>query len=197
MKALVRVFLLMLSLSVSGMVQAQPGFGRGFREDSTNMVKLGTIRLRDGRILPEQASKTCCTVGPGARSVRVYTSEDLVGWQKPQTIFRPPADIWGDIPVGGIWAPEMHADYGRYYLFLTFDTRHQLPEQWRNWRPRVMRASTIPAPASPMGPFTTFTNHSTPPAGMMTLDGTLRVEAGVPHRVFSHQWVQITRGSLS
>jgi arabinan endo-1,5-alpha-L-arabinosidase len=32
--------------------------------------------------------------------------------------------------------------------------------------------------------------------GMMTLDGTLGVEDGVPDMVFCHEWVQITNGSI-
>ena len=105
-----------------------PGAGAGgFRrmmEDSTNIGELGSIRRRDICILPDQASKTDSMVGPGFRTVRVFTSKDLVNWQGPQTIFRPATNIWGDVPVVNIWAPEMHAYREKYYLFLTFDTRN-------------------------------------------------------------------------
>ena len=102
-------------------------WGGGFRrmmEDSTNIGELGSIRRRDICILPDQASKTDSMVGPGFRTVRVFTSKDLVNWQGPQTIFRPATNIWGDVPVVNIWAPEMHAYREKYYLFLTFDTRN-------------------------------------------------------------------------
>jgi arabinan endo-1,5-alpha-L-arabinosidase len=135
-------------------------------------------------------------VGPGRRSVRVYTSPDLANWQGPQTIFTPDPNIWGDVRVIGIWAPELHAYKGKYYLFLTFDTRNRFPEQWRDWRPRVTRGSTIVVSDSPTGPFRPFQNRSTPPTDMMTLDGTLWVEDGVPYMVFSHEWVQITIGTI-
>jgi hypothetical protein len=167
-----------LVLAVAGLfaamaAQAQPastnnaggaqGLGDGgFRwisPDSTNIVKLGSIRLRDVCILPDQATKTYYMVGPGGRSVRVYTSKDLVNWQGPQTIFRPATNIWGDIPVVGIWAPEMHAYKGKYYLFLTFDTRNRFPEQWRGWLPRVTRGSQVLAAGKPTGPFAAFTNQ--------------------------------------
>jgi hypothetical protein len=210
-RAILGTVLLALSFSAILPAQAQPEptstntirgargpRGGGFRgiADSTNLVKLGNIRLRDVCILPDQASKTYYMVGPGGRSVRIYTSKDLVNWQGPRTIFQPATNIWGDIPVAGIWAPEIHAYKGKYYLFLTFDTRHQLSEQWRNWRPRVTRGSTILVSDSPTGPFTAFTNRSTPPPDMMTLDGTLWVEEGVPYMVFCHEWVQITIGTV-
>ena len=185
-----RTLLLALVLSRVATVEAQPASQR------TNSIKLADIRMRDVCILPDQASKTYYMVGPAGRGVRAYISKDLATWQGPQMIFRAPNDIWGDIPIVSIWAPELHAYKGKYYLFLTFDTRHLLPEQWRNWRPRVTRGSTILWSDSPTGPFTAFQNHSIPPSDMMTLDGTLWVEDGVPYMVFSHEWVQITIGTI-
>jgi beta-xylosidase len=135
-------------------------------------------------------------VGPGGRTVRAYTSKDLVNWTGPTVIYRAPNDVWGDIPIVSIWAPEMHYYKGKYYLFLTFDTRHQLAEQWRRWVPRVTRGSTILWSDSPNGPFTSFQPHSTPPPDMMTLDGTFWVEDAVPYMVFAHEWVQIVNGGI-
>jgi beta-xylosidase len=162
----------------------------------TKTVKLADIRMRDVCILPDLASKTYYMIGPGRRSVRAYTSADLVNWNGPQTIFSPPDDIWGDIPVVNIWAPELHTYKGKYYLFLTFDTRNQFPEQWRNWLPRVTRGSQVLVADAPAGPFKPFQNRSTLPTDMMTLDGTLWVEDGVPYMVFCHEWVQIKDGTV-
>ena len=159
-------------------------------------VTLGKIRMRDVCILADQKSKTYYMIGPAGRGVRAYTSKDLVNWVGPEIIFRAPDDIWGTIPIVSIWAPEMHAYKGRYYLFLTFDTRNKFAEQWRDWLPRVTRGSQVLAGDSPTGPFKPFQNHSTPPVDMMTLDGTLWVEDGVPYMVFCHEWVQISNGSV-
>ena len=161
-----------------------------------NTIKLSDIRMRDVCILPNPASKIYYMIGPSHRSVRVYTSTDLLNWQEPQTIFSPPADIWGDIPVVGIWAPELHVYKGKYYLFLTFDTRNKFPEQWRNWLPRVTRGSQVLVANSLTGPFNPFLNQSTLPVDMMTLDGTLWIEDGVPYMVFCHEWVQIKDGTV-
>jgi len=208
MRLPIQLLLAVSCISFAGLTTAQPGPassnrpsgpGGGFRrrvEDSTNIVKLGSIHLRDVCILPDQVSRTYYMVGPGGRSVRIYTSKDLVNWQGPQTIFRPATNIWGDIPVVGIWAPEMHAYRDKYYLFLTFDTRNKFTEQWRDWLPRVTRGSQILVSDKPTGPFIAFTNHSTLPVDMMTLDGTLWVEDGVPYMVFCHEWVQIKDGTV-
>ena len=80
----------------------------------------------------------------------------------------------------GIWAPEMHKYRGKYFLFLTFNTRHLLAEQWPNWRPRVTRGSQILVSDAPTGPFTPFANRSTLPPELMTLDATLWEEDGKP-----------------
>ena len=188
MKRFAACVLIVLSLRV--VAGAQP------TTPPTSTVKLADIRMRDVCILPDPNSKTYYMIGPGRRSVRAYTSTDLLTWQGPQTIFNPPQDIWGDIPIISIWAPEMHAYKGKYYLFLTFDTRRQFPEQWRNWLPRVTRGSQVLVADAPTGPFKPFQNRSTLPPDMMTLDGTLWVEDGVPYMVFCHEWVQITNGSM-
>jgi arabinan endo-1,5-alpha-L-arabinosidase len=161
-----------------------------------NAIKLEKIRMRDPCILADTASKTYYLVGSAGRSVRAYTSTDLATWQGPQIVFTTPEDLWGDILIVGIWAPELHAYQGKYYLFLTFDTRHQFAEQWRNWLPRVTRGSQVLVADAPGGPFKSFQNRSTLPPDMMTLDGTLWVEDGVPCMVFCHEWVQIKDGTV-
>ena len=125
-------------------------------QDSNEIVPLASIRMRDVCILPDAATKTYYMIGPGRNSVRMYTSKDLKTWQGPKTIFRTPEDIWGDIKVEGIWAPEMHKYKGKYYLLLTFNTRDPLPEQWRVWLPRVKRGSQVLVVDSPTGPFQPF-----------------------------------------
>jgi beta-xylosidase len=183
----------MVALLVAAPAWSQP---RGMPQDSNEIVSLSSIRMRDPCIFPDDATGTYYIVGSGGISVRVYASKDLKTWQGPKTIFRTPEDIWGDIRVVGIWAPEMHKYKGKYYLFLTFDTRHPFSEQWRNWLPRVTRGSQILVGDSPMGPFKPFQNRSTLPPDMMTLDGTLWVEDGVPYMVFCHEWVQVVNGSM-
>ena len=204
-----RIFLVLLL----SLLAAAPRAAQTPATESSKTIQLADIRMRDVCILPDAASKTYYMVGPSFRAgVRAYVSKDLKTWTGPKTIFTTPPGIWGDIQPVGIWAPEMHfykpplpsprlrgdtgGAAGKYYLFLTFDTRNRFPEQWRNWLPRVTRGSQVLVSDSPTGPFTPFANHSTLPVDMMTLDGTLWVEDGAPYMVFCHEWVQIKDGTV-
>jgi len=167
--------------------------------------KIENIRMRDVCIILDEKTKTYYAISSGCgtptdtlggSTVRAYTSKDLISWDGPVTIFQTPKNIWGSTNINGIWAPEMHQYKEKFYLFLTFDTNEKFPEQWRNWRPRVKRGSQILVGDSPLGPFKPFQNHSTPPADMMTLDGTLWVEDNIPYMVFAHEWVQIKDGTI-
>jgi arabinan endo-1,5-alpha-L-arabinosidase len=167
--------------------------------------KLENIRMRDVCVLYDEKTKLYYAVSSGRgptkegfrnAAVRVFTSKDLIAWDGPTVVFQVPNDLWGATNITGIWAPEMHKYKDKFYLFLTFDTNEQFPEQWRNWRPRVKRGSQILVADSPLGPFKPFANHSTPPPDMMTLDGTFWVEDGVPYMIFAHEWVQIKDGTI-
>lgn len=168
--------------------------------ESARTVKLPDVRLRDCCVWADTNSQTYYLVsstgrrGPNSRAAVVeYTSKDLENWTGPEVIFEVPTNFWAN---KGIWAPELHAYNGKFYLFLTFNTDKLLPEQWRNWEPRVLRGSQILVSDSPRGPFTPFANRSTLPPDMMTLDGTLWVEDSKPFMVFAHEWVQITDGRM-
>jgi beta-xylosidase len=159
-------------------------------------VRLADVRMRDACILPDPTTQTYTIIASAWRGVRSYTSKDLIHWEGPHMIFQTPADFWPGVEMRGIWAPEMHRYHDKYYLFLTFDSATKFPEQWRNWLPRVRRGSQILVGASPLGPFAPFASRPTLPEDMMTLDGTLWVEDGVPYMVYCHEWVQIVNGTV-
>lgn len=161
--------------------------------------------MRDICILADEKTKTYYAISSGRAaakdgfknaSVRAFKSKDLINWEGHYTIFQTPNDIWGATNIVGIWAPEMHFYKGKYYLFLTFDSDEKLSEQWRDWLPRVRRASQIMVGDAPLGPFKPFSDQPTLPADMMTLDATLWEEDGVPYTVFAHEWVQIKDGTI-
>lgn len=161
-------------------------------------VHRAELRARDACILPDPATQTYTMYfssrGPNRRAAVVaYTSPDLATWTGPTVVFERPEDWWAD---RGIWAPEIHAYRDKFYLFLTFDSTHRFPEQWRDWLPRVERGSQVLVAESPLGPFRPFANRPTLPEDMMTLDGTLWVEDGQPWMVFCHEWVQIKDGTV-
>ena len=166
---------------------------------------LENFRMRDPCILVDEKTKTYYIIssaqappkdGHGRAAVQAYKSKDLLNWEGPTIIFQAPKDLWGDITILGVWAPEMHFYKGKYYLFLTFNTDSKLSEQWRDWMPRVKRGSQVLVSDSPLGPFKPFANHATLPVDMITLDGTQWVEDGAPYMVFAHEWVQIADGTI-
>ena len=189
------VWLAAVAISTSGAETNAPA-----ATESPQPVRLSEVRLRDCCVWPDTNTQTYYLVSStdrrgtnGRPAVIEYTSKDLETWAGPRVIFEIPEVFWAQ---RGIWAPERHAYQGKFYLFLTFDTDNRLPEQWRNWLPRVKRGSQVLVSDSPSGPFKPFANHSTLPEDLMTLDGTLWVEDGVPYMVFSHEWVQITDGRM-
>jgi beta-xylosidase len=200
MKKIFTISLALLSISLILSAQNQQGTIRQQvrRPDQNGIVNLDSLRWRDMCVLADPVSKNYYIVGPGGRSVRCYTSKDLINWEGPRMIYTAPQDVWGDIPIISIWAPELHYYKGKYYLFLTFDTRNRFSEQWRNWERngRVTRGTTILVSDSPAGPYSAFKKSSTLPSDMMTLDGTLWVEDGVPYMVYCHEWVQVTDGAV-
>jgi hypothetical protein len=173
-----------------------PGLPRLLEAKYADNVKLADVWMRDACVLPDPATQTYTLIASAFRGVRTYTSKDLVTWEGPHMVFRTPEGFWPGVEMRGIWAPEMHRYKGRYYLFLTFDTATKLSEQWRNWLPRVRRGSQILVGDSPAGPFEPFDRRPTLPEDMMTLDGTLWVEDGVPFMVYCHEWVQIVNGTV-
>lgn len=185
----------LLLLGVSG-VSVRPA-----PQDVRRAVRLADVRMRDACVLADEATKTYYIVSstrtPAGPAVRAYTSRDLLTWEGPHIIFQTPPNFWGEgVNIKGIWAPELHAYKGKFYLFLTFDTDSLFPEQWRDWMPRVRRGSQVLVADSPLGPFKPFQNRSTLPVDMMTLDATLWVEDGAPYMVYAHEWVQITDGTI-
>jgi GH43 family beta-xylosidase len=181
----------------NGQTPRRGGGTWGMTPDSDNIVKLEDIHAQDVDIFPDPKAKIYYMIAAGRNGVRSWTSTNLTDWKGPHTIFRVTPNLWGDIPIVGIWAPQLHEYKGKYYLFLTFDTRHQFEEQWPDWRPRVTRGSQILWSDSPSGPYHAFANHSTTPTNLMTLDGTLWVEGGVPYMIFCNEWVQISDGTMN
>ena len=168
-------------------------------QKKNSTFKLSQVRLRDPFILADKATQTYYMVSSVARpegsgrGVSVLTSKDLESWRGPFSVFDVPADFWGQM---GVWAPEMHAYKGKYYLFVTFTAGDKLPEQWPDWPARVKRGSQVLVADSPVGPFLPFRNCAHTPADMMTLDGTLWVEDGIPCMVYCHEWVQVRDGTI-
>ena len=134
----------------------------------------------------------------------VYRSRDLRDWARPVVVFRTDEQdgIWAR---DGGWAPEVHAWGGRYYLFTTLhDEDRVLPVppagRWGTpfQLPNHARGTITAVSDSLLGPFTVVDpSGPTPPARLMTLDGTLHVDpAGQPWMVYAHEWLQTVDGTM-
>ncbi len=132
------------------------------------------------------------------KGVEVYVSSDLRQWEAPKPVLVLDENSWA---TNIVWAPELHAYNGKYYLFVTLTssethTNMKKPEGETDWPPHYKRGTQIFVADSPMGPFKAFDNRPHTPDNWMALDGTLYVESGTPYMIFCHEWVEIVDGSI-
>jgi Glycosyl hydrolases family 43 len=161
------------------------------------------IRIRDPFILAEQETGTYYMYassanrkGSGYLGVEAYESKDLKKWNLAGTVM--------EIPEGSdvfmVWAPEVHAYRGKYYLFVTLTHRKELPIEQpaidRDWPLMHIRGTYVYVADKPRGPFQKLKDGSHTPPDWMALDGTLHVEDQAPYMVFCHEWVQTIDGTM-
>lgn len=161
------------------------------------------LHIRDPYILADRKSGTyylyCSSSvrsphGVETGGVAVYKSRDLKLWEGPEQVLTVPEDNWIS---GPIWAPEVHAYKGRYYIFATInsdiDWKRTDPGLWARYTHRAVQTFVSDKPT---GPFKRMDSRPVTPLDYMALDGTLYVEDGKPYMVFCHEWVQIADGSF-
>jgi hypothetical protein len=174
-------------------------------------MEFSDFYLHDPYIVAHKASGTYYLYnGAGARvlvgqraGVVTYKSKDMLHWDGPYKVFEVP-DGWAN-PAEGVWAPEVHFYRGKYYLLATlhnskallkYEDEDKLPMyQGKKAKPH-MRGTQIFVADTPEGPFLPISNSPAPPADLMTLDGTLFVEDGVPYMVYAHEWIQVLDGTM-
>jgi beta-xylosidase len=151
-------------------------------------MQLRDIRIRDPFIMPVAAKKTYYMYGSthldpqGPMGFDAYRSKDLVEWEGPIPIFRPPTDFWSD---RDFWAPEVHAWQGHYFLFASFKNA------------TACRGTQILIADSPEGPFRVHSIGPVTPSDWECLDGTLFVDdQQEPWIVFCHEWLQVDDGEI-
>ena len=164
-------------------------------------LSLSDIHIRDPFIVADKSSGTYYMYAAisnrlhtidSTQGVEVYTSKDLVHWNEPKPVFIIPDNFWAH---HFVWAPEVHAFNGKYYLFVTFTSVDSLPSI-PGRPPQQKRGTQVLVADKLTGPFKPFHNRSHTPVNWMALDGTLWVEDGVPYMIFSHEWIQISNGTI-
>jgi GH43 family beta-xylosidase len=163
---------------------------------------INDINIRDPFILPVVRDSIYYMYGTSPQQdangrltggVAVYRSRDLQTWEGPQQVFTVPGDNW---ITGTVWAPEVHAYRGRYYLFVTLNSDLEWKKKQENWPPFTFRGTQIFHADTPEGPFLPFDRVPHTPMDYMALDGTLWVEDGTPYMVFCHEWIQMVDGTM-
>ncbi len=169
-----------------------------------NSLRLPDMPLYDPYILAHKPTRTyylytsnrgrlsgTCGVG-----TMVYTSKDLLNWEKPKAVFIVPGDAFAQ---QGGWAPEVHEYKGRYYLFTTLHNEARvLSAPPDSWKTNYVRGTIVAVADSPDGLFTMLNpDAAATPSNFMTLDGTLYVDPdGQPWMVYAHEWIQKIDGTI-
>ncbi|MER5450435.1 glycoside hydrolase family 43 protein [Streptomyces sp. NPDC002764] len=178
----------------------------------TEVMRLAEMPLHDPFVVADSGTRTYYLYTSNDPSVSgvegvgtmVYRSRDLRDWTRPTVVFlaAEQSEPWA---ADGGWAPEVHERDGRYYLFTTLhDESKPLPvpppgHYGTPFRLPTHRRGTVTAVSdSLLGPFTLVdASRPTPPAHLMTLDGTLYVDpCGQPWMVYAHEWLQTVDGTM-
>ena len=177
-----------------------------------DLMRLPGMPLHDPFVVADEETRTYhlytsndpSVSGVDGAGTMVYRSRDLREWTQPVVVFLAGAQrgIWAS---DGCWAPEVHAWSGRYYLFTTLHNEDRPlpvppPNRWGTpfQLPNHMRGTVTAVSDSLLGPFTVVDpDRPTPPEHLMTLDGTLHVDAsGQPWMVYAHEWLQTVDGTM-
>ncbi len=165
--------------------------------------KLEDINIRDPYIFPDEkagayymyrTSTDTLKDGSVRGGVEVFTSKNLKDWKGPEKVMTMPADNW---ITGVVWAPEVHAYKGKYYLFATLNSDIKWKKTIPGWPDFTFRGTQVFYSGSPKGLFLPFEKKPHTPIDQMALDGTLYVEDGIPYMVYCHEWVQIEDGGMN
>lgn len=165
-------------------------------------LRINDINIRDPYILPDAqshfyymyaSSSSTDQEGQTIGGVAVYKSKDLEHWEGPEKVFTVSSDNW---ITGAVWAPEVHAYNGKYYLFATLNSDLEWKKEREDWPRYTFRGTQIFCADTPNGPFRAFDRVPQTPMDYMALDGTLWVEDGTPYMVFCHEWVQTVDGTM-
>ncbi|MEZ4905330.1 MAG: family 43 glycosylhydrolase [Spirosomataceae bacterium] len=169
-----------------------------------NTLKRAQIYIRDPFIFADESTKTYFMFSSANKSeylpeavngVVVYQSKDLENWLKPIYVFKTPKNMWAS-DQHGVWAPEVHAYQGKYYLFATFTNPEKSLTAINSNAKTAVRGTAILVADSLNGIYKPLTNHSITPTNWMALDGTLFIENGKPYLVFCHEWIQVVDGTM-
>ncbi|MCI8387738.1 MAG: family 43 glycosylhydrolase [Clostridiales bacterium] len=130
----------------------------------TNSLRDPFVLLENGTYYMYGTGWSCC-VNPTGRLDS--------GWEAPVKVVETPADCAGDM-----WAPEVYALDGAYYMFTTYRsaaTGH--------------RGCSVFKASSPLGPFVEISDGHATPHDWDSIDGTLYIDENKQKwMIFVHEW---------
>ncbi len=138
-------------------------------------MKTSELRVRDPYILAENGvyylyKTNVCHVGT---RILVHQSRDLVEWDEGRVVYELSPTGWKKEQ---LWAPEVHAWNGKYYLFVSILGKHGL------------RGTEISVSDTLGGPFVPVSDRPATPLDQSAIDGTLFVDGDTPYIVYSRDW---------
>ena len=133
------------------------------------------LRVRDPYILFENGTYYLyrANIVHVGNEIVVQKSRDLVTLDEAHTVYTLDTSTWKSAQ---LWAPEVHAWRGKYYLFVSILGKSGL------------RSTEISVASTPDGPFLPVSDSPATPAEQSAIDGTLFEDEGVPYIVYSRDW---------
>ncbi len=148
-------------------------------------VKYGTqvqttqdIYIRDPFVLADNDTYYMYgTTKPYKGSFDVYTSKNMITWERQERCFVADDNFWGK---ENFWAPEVYKytynEETAYYMFASFEGSDGL------------KGTSVLKADSPLGPFKEWSNGALTMPGHDCIDGTLYIEEGKPYMIYCHGW---------
>lgn len=107
------------------------------------------------------------------KTVFCYRSRDLEHWEMGEDVFTISEDSWA---VRNVWASEIHAYRGKFYLFVSLLGKHGL------------RGTQVAVADRPDGRFLPLCDRPVTPLDKSCIDGTLFLDGETPYVIYSHDW---------
>lgn len=123
------------------------------------------------------------TTKPYKGSFDVFTSKNLITWERQERCFVADNNFWGK---ENFWAPEVYKyTYNgetAYYMFATFQGSDGI------------KGTSILKADSTLGPFKEWSSGALTMPGHSCIDGTLYIEDGKPYMIYCHAWNCVDKG---
>lgn len=132
------------------------------------------------------------------KGVFVRMGTNLRGWTSRRLVMEIPPGV----RCTDVWAPEVHRQGGRYWMFVTLTeelgSRRIVAMSEKAEHPEWLRPRGVWVfvADSPLGPFRPVRSGPVTDPSHMALDGTLYIEDGRPYLVYCHEWIQNGTGTI-